>query len=330
MSGMPLSRRPVLVGVAFAMLMLAQHARAESNSNSWPKDKPITWIVGFAPGGTADSLTRYAASKLEQKIGQRVIVENRPGAAGLLSLQMTAKAKPDGYTLVYVTGPTVYNQAAPEFGKDLRPIALLGLGPLVLVAPSSAKPVTMQELLQAIRQDPKAWSYATSGTGGTQHLAGELLNSMAGVSMTQVPYKGGSQAVIDVVGAQVPLALLGPTAVMPYIKSGKLKAYGVTSRSRMPQLPQVPTFQEAGLNNYEALSWSAVAAPSGVQDKIATRLNALLGEIMTSEEGEKTLHILGMEPGKGTADEVSDFFKADDKKWQALAHDLNLFADEKK
>src|SRR5690606_32183750 len=130
-------------------------------------------------------------------------------------------------------------------------------------------------------------------------------NSMAGVKMTQIPYKGGSQAVIDVVGAQVPLALLGPTAVMPYIQSGQLKAYGVTSRSRISQLPEVPTFQEAGLGNYEALSWSAVAAPSGISDNLAAHLNSLMTQIMTSEEGEKMLQTLGMEAGKGTAEEVA-------------------------
>jgi tripartite-type tricarboxylate transporter receptor subunit TctC len=177
--------------------------RAAVDAKPWPAARPITWIVGFPPGGTLDLLTRVAARKLAEKTGQPVIVDNRPGASGAIGLQLAAKAAPDGYTQVTVPGPILFAQHAPETRKELLAVAWLAQGPMVLVGPASNAPSTVAELVAAMRKDPKSWTYASSGNRTSQHPAGELFNVVSGTAMAHVPYNGWGQAVTDVVGGQV-------------------------------------------------------------------------------------------------------------------------------
>ena len=279
----------------------------------------IVWLVGFPPGGTADVLTRTVAQQLSRLSGQNVVVDNRPGASGAIALQQAAKSSPDGNTLITVPGPLLHATPVPEVGKELRAVAMLAQGPMVLVAPASAAPADFAALVKAMRAAPKDWSYGTSGNGTSQHLAGELMNQMAGTQAVHVPYRGGGQAITDVVGGQVPLAVLGASPVLPHIQSGKLKALAVTSSKRLDQLPQVPTFQEAGLAGYEATQWFSVAVPSQTSDARVRQLNAWITAALEATAVQEVLRTSGNVKGTGSAQEVDAFLRKDTETWKRLA-----------
>lgn len=320
-----LTRRGVVL--AASALALSLQARAAGDATNWPQAKPITWIVGFPPGGSLDVLTRIAARKLAEKTGQSVVVDNRPGASGAIALQAAAKAPADGYTLITVPGPILFNVAPPELGQQLVAVGMLAQGPMVLVGPASNAPSTVPELIKALKSDPKAWSYGSSGNGTSQHLAGELFNVSAGTAMTHIPYKGGGQAVIDVVGGQIPLAMLGVTPVLAHIKAGKLKAYAVTTPYRIESLPDVPTMQEAGLKGFEAAQWYAVGTPKGVPSEVVSKLNSWLHEIVASADMQPALAASGSVAGQGSASETQAFVAADSARWKALAKRAQLSLD---
>lgn len=318
-------RRQILLSAV--SLVLPDRALAADTSPEWPGAKPITWLVGFPAGGSVDVLTRVAARELAQKTGLSVLVENRPGASGALALAAAAKAAPDGYTLVTVPGPGLHRMRMPELGQELMAVSLLAQGPMVLVGGTQTGPSTLPELLAAIKKDSQAWSYASSGTGTGQHLAGELMNVLAGTRVAHVPYKGGSQAVTDVVGNQLPLGFLGVSPVLSYIKAGRLKAYAVTSTYRSESLPEVPTMHEAGLSGYNATQWYAIGAPRGTSQDVLTRLNGWLNEIVASPAMKPSLLASGSIAGKGTPREVQAFCDADTLKWKNLAAKVGLTLD---
>ena len=319
--------RVATAGIALLLSALpsaSAWAASAADSALWPTAKPITWIVGFPPGGSLDVLTRVAARKLGEKTGQTVVVENRPGASGLIALQAAARAAPDAYTLITIPGPLLFTQRVPELGRELTAVASLAQGPMVLVGPASNAASTVQQLIADMRRDPKQWSYASSGNGTSQHLAGELFNLAAGTAMTHIPYKGGGQAVADVVGGQIPLAVLGVTPVVQQIKSGKLKAYAVTTTYRIDSLPDVPTLQEAGLKGYDASQWYIVGAPAGTPADRIERLNQWISEIAASPDMKPALEASGSVAGTGSAQAVHDFVTKDLQKWRALADKARL------
>ena len=282
---------------AAALLALAlPTARAADSPAHAPQGKPITWIVGFAPGGSLDVLTRHVARQLEARAGVSVVVENRPGASGAIGLQAAAKAPADGLTLVSVPGPQLSGPRQPE-------------------------------VVAAMKAKPGQWSYASSGTGTSQHLAGELLNALAATSMVHVPYKGGGQAVTDVVGGQIPLAMLGVTPVLPHIQSGRLKAYAVTSATRIDSLPDVPTMREAGVPGYEATQWYAVAVPSGTAPERLAQLNQWINQAIQSPELRPTLQAAGAVATPMSLPEIQRFMSQDNAKWKKLAADRRLALD---
>ncbi len=324
----PLSRRGLSSALVCAALAAAWPLSSQAADPPWPAAKPITWIVGFAAGGTTDVLTRAVARLLSEKTGQPVVVENKPGASGALALQYMTKATPDGYTLITVPGPVLFPQQVPEVGRELQAVALLAQGPMVLVAPTSnAQPPDLQALMAAVRKNPQAWSYATSGTGTSQHLAGELLNQMAETKIVHIPYKGGGQAIADVVGGQVPLALLGAAPVLPHLRSGKLKAYGVTSSFRLDSLAQVPTFAEAGFKGYDATQWFVVAVPRGTPPDITQQLNQSLVASMASPALKDVLYAAGSVPVAGSAQDATQFIARDNAKWRALVQQIGMKLD---
>ena len=316
-----LFRRSLLVAAALAMTL---QVHAAGDSAVWPNGKPIVWLVGFPPGGSVDVLTRIAARQLAEKTGQSVVVENRPGASGVIALQAAAKAAPDGYTLITVPGPILSKTHPPEIGRELAGIAMLAQGPMVLVGGATTAPATVSELVAAMRKDPSAWSYATSGNGTSQHLAGELFNTSAGTAMRHIPYKGGGQAVIDVLGGQVPLAILGVTPVLPHIKSGKLKAYAVTTSYRIESLPDVPTMQQAGIKGFDAAQWYVVAAPKGVPADVVDKLNGWINEITASAEMKPALLASGSVASKLTTQQTQSFVEDDNRRWKELANKAKL------
>lgn len=296
---------------------------AQAQADTWPT-KPITWVVGFPPGGTVDVLTRVAAEQLAKKVGQPVVVDNRPGAAGVIALKAVARSAPDGTTLITVPGPILFSQPAPEIGRELAPVIELADGPMVLVGPASQALPSLKEVIAEAKKNPSAWSYATSGSGTSQHLAGELLNQMAGVKMTHIPYKGGSAALNDVIGAQVPLAMLGSSTVLPFIHSGKLKAYAVTTAKRIGSLPNVPTMAESGFAGYEATQWFAVAAPAKIPAATVQKLNAALREIIASPAFQKAVDAAGMASRPGSPADLQSFVSRDSKKWNDLVQNAGI------
>lgn len=309
-------RRAILslaVAAGAALLMPAAHAADN-----------ITWLVGFAPGGTADVLTRSIAQQLSKLSGQNVVVDNRPGASGAIALQQAAKASPDGNTLITVPGPLLHATTVPEVGKELRAVAMLAQGPMVLVAPVSSAPADFAALVKAMKAAPRSWSYGSSGNGTSQHLAGELMNRMAGTQAVHVPYRGGGPAITDVLGGHIPLAMLGASPVLPHVHSGKLKALAVTSSKRLDQLPEVPTMQEAGLAGYVATQWFSVAVPAQTPDARVQQLNTWLSMALEAPAVQEVIRNSGNVKGTGSAREVEDFLRKDTDNWKRLAEQTKM------
>jgi tripartite-type tricarboxylate transporter receptor subunit TctC len=316
-----LSLRSAAAAVTATFLMAA--TGAAHAADTWPQ-KPVRWIIGFAAGGSADTLTRIAADQLAEKLGQSVVVENRPGASGAIALQHVTQTSPDDTVLITVPGPIIFPNPQPEIGKELAPIMLLAEGPMIVVGPAANKQDSLAEVIEDAKARPQAWSYATSGTGTSQHLAGELINHLAGTHLLQVPYKGGGQAVTDVVGAQLPLAILGPTPVLPHIRSGKLKAYAVTTTYRLKSLPDVPTMQEAGIPGYDATQWFAAATVKGVDPQRIQKLNRLLADIVTTPKFQEAVNAAGMVAGKGSPEDLQQFVARDSEKWAEVVRSTGM------
>ena len=299
------------------IVLPAAAASAADNKLDWPA-KQITWVVGFVPGGTADVLTRIAAQELARKTGLNVIVENRPGASGAIALQLIARSKAsDGYLLT-VPGPLIYPTPQPEIGRELAPVMLMAQGPMVIVGPARDARDSLQDVLADARRRPEAWSYGSSGNGTSQNLAGELLNQYAGTRIVHVPYKGGGQAVADVAGGQIPLAILGSAPVMPQIKAGALKAYAVTTPYRLDSLPDVPTVEESGFKGYAASQWFSVAASKAIAGDQLDLINAALRADVATPEFKAAVDNAGMVAGGGSRDDLLKFIQADNAKWKEL------------
>lgn len=309
--------RSCVASLALACAGLLPLAGQAQPSLPWPA-KQITWVVGFVPGGTADVLTRVAAQDLAARTGLNVVVENKPGASGAIALQQVARSKAgDGY-LITVPGPLIYPTPQPEIGKELAPVMLMAQGPMVIVGPSRQARSTLAEVLAHAREQPEKWSYGSSGNGTSQHLAGELLNQHAGTKIVHVPYKGGGQAVSDVAGGQIPLAILGSAPVLPQIKAGALKAYAVTTSARLDALPDVPTVAEAGFPGYDASQWFSVAASPDIDAAVLDQLNAALQQTVRSEAYQAAVNNAGMVAGGGAAKDLQQFIADDTAKWQKL------------
>jgi tripartite-type tricarboxylate transporter receptor subunit TctC len=299
-------------------------AHAADAPKPWPTAKPITWVVGYVPGGSVDVLTRAIAKVVSEKIGQSIVIDNRPGASGALALQFVARAPNDGYTLVTMPGPIIHTQRQPEIGRELAAIGLMSQGPIVMVGTAANAPANVKDLIVAMKKNPERWSFASSGTGTGQHLAGELFNAMAGTAMIHVPYKGGGQAVTDVIGGQVTLGMLGVTPVLSQIKAGQLKAYAVTTRFRIPSLPDVPTMEEAGLKGYDATQFFVAAAPAGIDPSIVKKLNATIAEALQTPDVKAALEASGQVSGKLSPSATQDFVVNSLSRFNALVHTAKI------
>lgn len=303
--------------VVLSLALPVANAGAAEPRLDWP-GKQITWVVGFVPGGTADVLTRIAAREVARETGLNVVVENRPGASGAIALQLVARSTPaDGYLLT-VPGPLIYPTPQPEIGRELAPVMLMAQGPMVVVGPAAGAKNGLLDVLAEARRHPENWSYGSSGNGTSQNLAGELLNQYAGTRLLHIPYKGGGQAVADVAGGQIPLAILGSAPVMPQIKAGVLKAYAVTTPYRLDSLPDVPTVEELGFKGYAATQWFAVAASKAIPGSQLEQINVALQAAVRTPAFQAAVDNAGMIAGNGTREALTQFIQADDAKWKAL------------
>jgi tripartite-type tricarboxylate transporter receptor subunit TctC len=286
-------------------------------SQSAYPNKPIRLVVPFTPGGVTDTSGRLIAEQLSKRLGQQVIVDNRPGASGNIGTQQAALAAPDGYTLVLafdgtmVINPHVFEKTPFDTLRDFAPIGKIGDALLILVAHPSVPAKTLLEVIELSKTQPGGLSYGTSGTGGTPHIAGELLKLRTGANLIHVPYKGGGQAMTDVLGASIPLVYTAVAGAQGHVKSGKLKAIAVSSGQRSKSLPDVPTFIEAGVPDFEINSWVGLLAPAKTPRAITDKLNAELNAALNDPEVREKLNVMGITATPGSAKKFGEEMQHD-------------------
>ncbi len=313
-----------LVLTASVMLM-ASAGQAQDYPN-----KPIRLIVPFATGGVTDTSARVLADKLSRQIGQQVIVENRPGGSGNPGTQYVAQSAPDGYTLLLafdgtmVINPFVFPKIPFDTVKDFQPITKLGDAALVLVAHPAVPAKTFAELMAYSKANPGKLSFGHSGTGGTTHVAGELLKQRTGLDMTHIPYKSGGQAVIDAIGGQVPLAYSAVAGAQAHIKSGKLVALGVSSQKRIASLPDVPTFIEQGVAGFEAVSWVGIMVPAKTPRTVVDRLHRDISAALKEPDLRERFSTLGIDPVGNTPEQFAEQIKADLARWGKVVEQAKI------
>jgi tripartite-type tricarboxylate transporter receptor subunit TctC len=263
-------------------------ASAPALGQSWPA-RPIRLVVPYPPGGPTDIVARVVGQKLGDRLGQTVVVENRPGAGGNIGAEAVAKAAPDGYTLLVATtahaiNMTLFRKPGYDTRKDFAPVSLLTRGPLVLVTAPTTPASTVAELIALAKARPDAVTFASSGNGQSTHLAAELFNTMAGIRMTHVPYKGSAPALTDVMGGQATVMFDTMLSAMPFVRDGKLKALAVTGASRSPAAPDVPTVAQSGLAGYEATAWNALVAPAGTPPAVIDAVSQALKTVLEDSD----------------------------------------------
>ena len=282
--------------------------------------RPIRLIVPFTPGGVTDTSGRLIAEQLSKRLGQQVIVDNRPGASGNIGTQLVAVAEPDGYTLLLgfdgtlVINPHVFEKVPFNATRDFAPIGKIGDAILIVVAHPGVAATSLKDVIALSKSQPGGLSYGTSGTGGTPHIAGELLKQRTGANLVHVPYKGGGQAMTDVLGGNIPLVYTAVAGAQGHVKSGKLRAIAVSSAQRSKSLPDVPTFIEsgiAGLNDFEINSWVGLLAPAKTPKAIVERLTTELNAVLDDLEVRDKLNIMGISAAPGTADIFGEEIKRD-------------------
>lgn len=286
--------------------------------------KPIRMVVAFAAGGAPDIIGRIVGQKLNESLGQAVIVDNRPGATGNIGAEIVAKANPDGYTLFMATlsvaiSPAFYKSLPFDPVKSFAPVGMVASVPLILVVHPSLPAKSVKELIELAKSRPGAFNYASVGNGSPQHLSAELFNSVAGVKIVHVPYKGGGPATVAVLSGEAHLFFAGMPPALPHVKAGRLRALAVSTAKRSPSAPEVPTVSEAGLPGFDADNWNALLAPHGTPRSIVTRLNRELEKILTQPEIQTRLIHTGAEAAYSTPQELAARITSETVKWSDVA-----------
>ncbi len=296
-------------------------------------NKPIRMVVTFPPGGSADAVVRMIVPRLNEKLGQQVVVDNRPGAGGNIGLNLVAKAQPDGYTLgvgaagALAANSSLYAQMPFDPLKDLEPVSMLAAIPFVIVGNPSLPARSLKDLIALAKAQPGKLSIGHGGNGTAMHLSAALFTQMADIKLVEVPYRGTGPAVLDVLGNQIPLAMADLPAALQQIKAGKLIAYAVTSPQRLPMLPDVPTASEAGLTGYDSTGWFGVVAPAGTPQTIITKLNAEITAALNDEQIKTNMRNLGVEPAPGTPEAFGAYIRAETQKWAKVIKQANIKLD---
>ena len=294
--------------------------------------KPIRLLVGFAAGGPSDVASRTVGQKLTQKWGQQVIVDIRPGAGGTIASDAVAKAAPDGYTLLlpafsHAVNPSLISKLPYDTLKDFTPIVLFASTANMLVTHPSIPAKTVKELIAFAKARPNQLTYGSAGNGTASHLAGELLNTMGGVSITHVPYKGIAPAHTDTMGGQISMMFDGVVTGWPAVKAGRLRALGVTTLKRWQGAPDVPTMSEAGLTGYEVNSWFGLMGPAGLSREIVQRLNAEVIRSMAEPDARERLYSIGAEPISNTPEEFAAYIRSEMAKWAKVVKAAGIRAE---
>ena len=290
--------------------------------------KPVRIIVPFSPGGVADSSARVISERLAARLGQSVLVENRPGASGNIGTHAVATSPADGYTLLLgfdgtmVVNPHVYAKLPFDTLRDFAPVTKLGDATLILVAHPSVPAKDLREFLAVAKK--QNFSYGTAGTGSTPHLAGELLAQRSGISLTHVPYKGGGQAMGDVVGGQIPLVFTAIATAQQFVKSGKLKGLGVSSARRSSALPEVGTFVESGLDGFVVDSWVGILAPAKTPPAVTERLQKDIAAVLGEPQTRERYATLGIEPVGNAPAQFGEQIRADLERWEKVVRQAGI------
>ncbi|WP_026039619.1 tripartite tricarboxylate transporter substrate binding protein [Limnohabitans sp. Rim28] len=322
------SRRQSIGWMALVTSALCGTATTGFAQTAYPT-KPITLVVTYPPGGGADAMARLIAPKMGEALGQTVVVENRAGASGQIGAAAVAKANPDGYTLMldassFSVNPSLYPKLPYDSLKAFQPVGVVALFPNVVLVNANFPAKNMAELTAAARKAKDAVSYASSGNGSAQHLAGALFESAAKVDMIHVPYKGGGPALNDVIGGQVPLFFGNLASTLQHVQSGKLKALAVTSDKRSPILPDVPTLGESGLKGTEIYEWNAVFAPANTPEPVMKRLAAAFQQALDAPEVKARVAQLGGELQKGSPEQARAFIEQQINLWGRVVKERKI------
>jgi len=316
-----------------AMLALAGPAADARESAQQYPSRPIRLIVPFAPGGVTDTGARLVADKLGQRLGQQIIVDNKPGASGNIGTHMAAQADRDGYTLVVgfdgtlVINPHVHANIPFDTLKDLAPVSKIGDAALIIVANPALPANTLQELVAYSKTLPNGVSYGSAGVGSTPHLAGELLSQQTGANLVHIPYKGGGQAMADVVGGTLPMLYTAVAGAYPYVQRKQIKAIAVSTEARLASLPDVPTVAESGVPGFVSNSWIGILAPAGTPDDIVAKLQREIHAVVHTPEIKERLAGLGITASGNTPDEFRRQIASDLARYADIVKAANIQAD---
>ena len=314
--------------LALMTLLVSIHgAYAQSNSTSAYPIRPIRAVVPLAPGGGTDTVGRLVMGKLGELMGQQIVVDNRGGGGGTVGTDLVAKAAPDDYTILMgsittnAVNPVLYKKLPYDHIRDFAAISMIGTVPNALVVHPSVAAKNMKEFIALAKASPGKIAYGSSGIGSAPHLSMELIKSMAGVTMTHVPYKGAGAAVADVLGGQIQALCSSLAGLLPHIKSGRVRALGVTTSGRNPQLPDVPTIAESALPGYEVVIWYALFAPARTPSAVIARLNAETVKALNAADLKDRLTQQGLDVASSTPDALMAFVKSETAKWAKVAKD---------
>ena len=315
-----------------ALATLACPAPVPAADASYPT-RPIRFITPYAPGGSTTTVARFLGPKLTESWGQQVIVDNRPGGNTIIGTQTLARSTPDGYTIILTTNAHVINPSLmPKLPydpiRDFAPVGNVYRSEFVLVINPSLPATTLQEFIALARSRPGQLNYATTGAGGSGHLANELMNMLAGIKTQHVPYKGAGPALLDLIAGQVQIFINNPLTVIPHLKSGRIRAIAVTGDARMAALPQVPTFTEGGLPGLEVSPWFCVLAPAGTPKAIINKLSVEITRIVALPETREFLEKQGMIPYSSTPEQLAALMKTDMAKWAKVIKSANIRLEE--
>ena len=317
---MATSRRGLFCAAAASAVLTFEFALAQ---DAYPS-RPVRIVVAYPPGGAVDTIARKIAQKLSEQMGQQFVVENKPGASGTIGAREVARAEPDGHTLLaidnsYAMLPYVFAKLPWDHATDLVPITVSAFSPIMLVVGQGSRFKDLGGLLEYARQNPEKLTYATGGNGSATHFAAEAFQQAAGVKLYHVPYKGAGDAVVGVMSGDVDLITASPPSVMGNIRGGQMRALAISGTERVPALPDVPTFAEAGLPQYSVLNWSGLAAPKGTPPEVIEKLQAGIAKALTELDVQEFLTSQGAEPGGMTAAAFAQLMQEETARWRDVA-----------
>lgn len=325
---MKLVSRIAGIVLALAASLFSSIAQAQA----WPAKQPIKFVVVYPPGGASDVTARLIATKLTETLGQSVVVENKPGANGIIATEFVAKSAPDGYTMLMANlgpnalNPVVYKKLPYDAIKDFQGVTLTSIVPQVVLVSPGLPVNSIPELIAYTKANPGKVYFGSAGQGASNHFSGELLNSLGGIKMQHIPYKGDAPSLVDLLSGQIQVALPTTVAGLPHVKNGKLRAIAVTGSKRLAAMPELPTVAET-LPGYEAVSWGGVMVPAGTPKDIVMRLNTEINRILKMPDVAAKLESLGAIIVGSTPEEFDNYVKDEIAKWGKVARDNKITID---